>query len=297
MAPKPIGQTSCRPSGRRSTRISLGSVIAGASVHHIAATRRGRFPAGASRRIGPRRGGSAEADLERSERWRVRVNRLRSSASGRWGTGWRPARCARGSRPSSGTVRRRRPATSPALGAEVAQSAADAARRAAIVVTMVPDADAVIATARDEGMLAALAPGSIWVQMSTIGVAGIERVAALVEQERPDITLVDAPVSGSKEPGRARRADHLRVGARRRPRPRHSPLRRARPPDPLGGSGRQRHAREGHQQHVVGVRGRSGRRIGRARSPIGSRHPDDGRRARGGTARVSVAIGQARNAS
>jgi 3-hydroxyisobutyrate dehydrogenase len=87
-----------------------------------------------------------------------------------------------------------------ALGAQVAQSAADAARRAAIVVTMVPDADAVIATARDEGMLAALAPGSIWVQMSTIGVAGIERVAALVEQERPDVTLVDAPVSGSKGP-------------------------------------------------------------------------------------------------
>jgi D-arabinose 1-dehydrogenase-like Zn-dependent alcohol dehydrogenase len=43
------------------------------------------------------------------------------------------------------------------LGAEVAHSAADAARRAAIVVTMVPDADAVLATARDEGMLSALA--------------------------------------------------------------------------------------------------------------------------------------------
>src|SRR5947199_4593494 len=86
------------------------------------------------------------------------------------------------------------------LGAEVAANAADAARRATIVVTMVPDADAVVATARDEGMLAALAPRSIWVQMSTIGVAGIERVAALVEHERPDITLVDAPVSGSKDP-------------------------------------------------------------------------------------------------
>jgi 3-hydroxyisobutyrate dehydrogenase len=44
------------------------------------------------------------------------------------------------------------------LGADVAQSAADAARRASIVVTMVPDADAVLATARDEGMLSALAP-------------------------------------------------------------------------------------------------------------------------------------------
>ena len=46
-------------------------------------------------------------------------------------------------------------------GAEVAESAADAAQRAAIVVTMVPDADAVVATARDEGMLHALAALSL----------------------------------------------------------------------------------------------------------------------------------------
>ncbi len=87
-----------------------------------------------------------------------------------------------------------------ALGAEVAGTAKDAARRAAIVVTMVTDADAVISIARDQGMLAALAPGAIWVQMGTIGVAGIERVAAIVDEERPDVTLLDAPVSGSKEP-------------------------------------------------------------------------------------------------
>src|ERR1700716_2341216 len=65
------------------------------------------------------------------------------------------------------------------LGAEVAASAADAARRAAIVVTMVTDTDAVMSIARDEGMLEALAPGAIWVQMSTIGVRGIEDIVAL----------------------------------------------------------------------------------------------------------------------
>ena len=86
------------------------------------------------------------------------------------------------------------------LGAKVAESAGDAARRAAIVVTMVTDADVVLAIAKDQGMLAALAPAAIWVQMSTIGVAGIERVKALVDAERPDVILVDAPVSGSKEP-------------------------------------------------------------------------------------------------
>ena len=63
-------------------------------------------------------------------------------------------------------------------GADVAETAADAARRAAVVVTVVTDTDAVISIARDQGMLAALAPGAIWAQMATIGVAGIERVAA-----------------------------------------------------------------------------------------------------------------------
>jgi 3-hydroxyisobutyrate dehydrogenase len=86
------------------------------------------------------------------------------------------------------------------LGAEVADTAADAARRAAIVVTMVTDTDAVVSIARDQGMLAALSPGAIWAQMSTIGVAGIDRVAALVQGERPDVMLLDAPVSGSREP-------------------------------------------------------------------------------------------------
>jgi 3-hydroxyisobutyrate dehydrogenase len=86
------------------------------------------------------------------------------------------------------------------LGAEVAGTAADAARRAAIVVTMVTDADAVLSVALDQGMLAALAPGAIWAQMSTIGVAGIDRVAALAGAERPDVMFLDAPVSGSKDP-------------------------------------------------------------------------------------------------
>jgi 3-hydroxyisobutyrate dehydrogenase len=86
------------------------------------------------------------------------------------------------------------------LSAEVAETAADAARRAAVVVTMVTDTDAVLSIARDQGMLAALHPGAIWVQMSTIGVAGIERVADLVDVERPDVTLLDAPVAGSRDP-------------------------------------------------------------------------------------------------
>jgi len=86
------------------------------------------------------------------------------------------------------------------LGAVVAESIVDAVQRAAIVVTMVTDADAVASIARDQGMLAALAPGAIWAQMSTIGVAELERIAAMVDAERRDVMLVDAPVSGSKDP-------------------------------------------------------------------------------------------------
>ena len=86
------------------------------------------------------------------------------------------------------------------LGAEVAETAADAARRAAIVVTMVTDADAVLSVARDQGMLAAMAPGAVWAQMSTIGVAGTDRVTAMARGERPDVMFLDAPVSGSKDP-------------------------------------------------------------------------------------------------
>ena len=85
-------------------------------------------------------------------------------------------------------------------GAQVSGSAADAARRAAIVVTMVTDADAVLSVAQDDGMLAALPQGAIWAQMSTIGVEGIDRVAAIAGAQRPDVTLLDAPVSGSKDP-------------------------------------------------------------------------------------------------
>jgi 3-hydroxyisobutyrate dehydrogenase len=86
------------------------------------------------------------------------------------------------------------------MGAEVAETAADAAERASIVVTMVTDADAVLSIARDGGALAAMQSGAIWAQMSTIGVAGTDRVADLVQTERPDVTLLDAPVAGSREP-------------------------------------------------------------------------------------------------
>ena len=85
-------------------------------------------------------------------------------------------------------------------GATVAESAADAARRANIAITMVTNADAVIAVADEHGMLDALPSGAIWAQMSTIGPDGFDRVAALASKRRPDVLMVDAPVSGSRMP-------------------------------------------------------------------------------------------------
>jgi len=84
-------------------------------------------------------------------------------------------------------------------GARTFQSVTDAVQDARIVITMVSDADAVLEVADGQGMLEALRPGAIWVQMSTIGVAGFDRVAALVAQQRPDVVLVDVPVTGSRE--------------------------------------------------------------------------------------------------
>jgi 3-hydroxyisobutyrate dehydrogenase len=85
-------------------------------------------------------------------------------------------------------------------GATVAASAEDAAAEAGIAITMVPDAAAVLSVALESRMLNALPSGAVWAQMSTIGVEGTERVAALVRSERPDVTFVDAPVSGTRGP-------------------------------------------------------------------------------------------------
>lgn len=82
--------------------------------------------------------------------------------------------------------------------ARPSESVTEAVQHADIVITMVSDTDAVVRVCEDEGMLEALKTGAIWVQMSTIGVEGCDRVAALAELERPDIIFVDAPVSGSR---------------------------------------------------------------------------------------------------
>jgi 3-hydroxyisobutyrate dehydrogenase len=83
-------------------------------------------------------------------------------------------------------------------GATAAATPVDAVRDSGIVLTMVPTIAAIEQTM--PSALSSLPPNAVWLQMSTIGVAGTERAQALAKELRPDIVFVDAPVSGSRAP-------------------------------------------------------------------------------------------------
>jgi 3-hydroxyisobutyrate dehydrogenase len=84
-------------------------------------------------------------------------------------------------------------------GATLHDSAAGAARAATLILTMLSDAAAVLDVMEGEdGVLAGCAVGAVWLQMSTIGIEGTRRCAELAR--RHDITFVDAPVLGTKQP-------------------------------------------------------------------------------------------------
>jgi 3-hydroxyisobutyrate dehydrogenase len=84
-------------------------------------------------------------------------------------------------------------------GVEVLGTAAEAADGASVLLTILSDADAVVdALEGPDGALAGAERGALWLQMSTIGIEGTERCAALAEEN--GLTLVDAPVVGTKQP-------------------------------------------------------------------------------------------------
>jgi 3-hydroxyisobutyrate dehydrogenase len=84
-------------------------------------------------------------------------------------------------------------------GAKVADTPAEAAEGAGFVLTMLSDADAV-AEAVDgaDGALSALPDDGVWLQMSTVGIEGHERLAQIAGER--GVLYVDAPVLGTKEP-------------------------------------------------------------------------------------------------
>ncbi|WP_207916978.1 NAD(P)-dependent oxidoreductase [Micromonospora sp. KC723] len=88
-----------------------------------------------------------------------------------------------------------------ALGATVAASPAAAVDDADVVIVMLADADAVEAALfGPDGAAAALRPGTVVVQMSTIGPDEVRSVAGRLPE---GVSFLDAPVGGSVDAARA----------------------------------------------------------------------------------------------
>jgi 3-hydroxyisobutyrate dehydrogenase len=87
-----------------------------------------------------------------------------------------------------------------AAGATAHDEASEAVRRADVVITMLPTAEITTDVMFSGQAIDAMPPKSIWVQMATIGAEATERLATETVGQRPDVTFVDAPVSGSREP-------------------------------------------------------------------------------------------------
>jgi 3-hydroxyisobutyrate dehydrogenase len=84
-------------------------------------------------------------------------------------------------------------------GAKVADSPAEAAEGAGLVLTMLAHADAVAEAADGEnGALSALPDDGVWLQMSTVGIEGNEKLAGIADEN--GVYYVDAPVLGTKQP-------------------------------------------------------------------------------------------------
>jgi 3-hydroxyisobutyrate dehydrogenase len=87
-----------------------------------------------------------------------------------------------------------------AAGATAHGDASDAVKQADVVITMLPTADITAQVMMGASVLGAMAPDSTWVQMATIGADPAEELANETRLRRPDVTFVDAPVSGSRDP-------------------------------------------------------------------------------------------------
>lgn len=81
-------------------------------------------------------------------------------------------------------------------GATVAATVSEAVEGADVVVIMLYDADSVLEVLTQAQT--SLATGALTIQSSTIGVEGVERVAAFAAEH--GIALLDAPVLGTKQP-------------------------------------------------------------------------------------------------
>jgi 3-hydroxyisobutyrate dehydrogenase len=97
-------------------------------------------------------------------------------------------------------------------GARTAATPADAVRGADVLITMLTDGAAVKQVmSGPTGAFSMLTAGTVWVQMSTVGVEWCDRLAELAT--RHGVTFVDAPVSGSSQPAEQGKLEILASGA------------------------------------------------------------------------------------
>ena len=81
-------------------------------------------------------------------------------------------------------------------GVQVATTPAEAVAAADVVVTMLADGDVTASVMGDA--LASARPGATWLQMATVGLEPLDRLAAMAAGA--GVTFVDAPVLGTKAP-------------------------------------------------------------------------------------------------
>jgi len=84
-----------------------------------------------------------------------------------------------------------------AAGAKAAASAADVARQASVVITMLPDTpDVELVLTGPDGVVSGLQPRAVVIDMSSISPAATRRLASIVASK--GATMLDAPVSGGE---------------------------------------------------------------------------------------------------
>jgi 3-hydroxyisobutyrate dehydrogenase len=86
------------------------------------------------------------------------------------------------------------------LGATVYNTPHQAVEMAAVVLTWLPTGEATTDVMLDQRVIDDMTQGAVWAQMGTIGLEATTRLQTGVQTRRPDVSFVDAPVSGSRGP-------------------------------------------------------------------------------------------------
>ncbi|MCM2129350.1 NAD(P)-dependent oxidoreductase [Larsenimonas rhizosphaerae] len=104
-----------------------------------------------------------------------------------------------------------------AKGAALCDTPSEAVKGAQVVLTMLPDMETTRDVLLDSGRaLEAMPEGATLLQMGTLGVEPTETLMNAVQQQRPDVVFIDAPVSGTKAPAEKAQVLVLASGERDR---------------------------------------------------------------------------------